>query len=180
LGPLGLWGKKVDTIDWAREEIAETNKLIEAERELLGGENGSEKYPTESAAFIQFHTQMAAHMFAQYVHFLVRFSLRLSLITSSRRCLNHHAPLRMSTRWLEVGEEDVIWANLNINPYQQRLRYAASWAMTLGLIILWSFPVAFVGLISNVSSLCVQAPWLAWLCTLPTRTYFPLFLLNRN
>lgn len=79
----------------------------------------------------------------------------------------------MSTRYLEVGEEDVIWGNLNINPYQQRLRYAASWAMTLGLIILWSFPVAFVGLISNVSSLCISAPWLAWLCKLPTRTPGP-------
>ncbi|GAA5869649.1 hypothetical protein JCM8547_005096 [Rhodosporidiobolus lusitaniae] len=147
LGPLGLWGKKVDTIEWAREEIAETTRLIEAERNLLGGENGSEKYPTESAAFIQFHTQMAAHMFAQ--------------------CLNHHAPLRMSSRFLEVGQDDVIWGNLNINPYQQRARLAASWAATLGLIILWSFPVAFVGLISNVSSLCISAPWLAWLCTLP-------------
>ncbi|GAA5978196.1 hypothetical protein JCM11641_001131 [Rhodosporidiobolus odoratus] len=148
LGPLGLWGKKVDTIDWAREEIAQTTKELETERELLGGGSGSEKYPTESAAFIQFHTQMAAHMFAQ--------------------CLNHHAPLRMSTRYLEVGQEDVIWGNLNINPYQARLRYAASWAATLGLIILWSFPVAFVGLISNVSALCISASWLSWLCTLPT------------
>ncbi|GAA5899410.1 hypothetical protein JCM6882_009110 [Rhodosporidiobolus microsporus] len=147
LGPLGLWGKKVDSIEWAREEIATTTKEIETERDFLGGENGSEKYPTESAAFIQFHTQMAAHMFAQ--------------------CLNHHAPLRMSSRFLEVGQDDVIWGNLNINPYQQRLRYAASWAATLGLIILWSFPVAFVGLISNVSSLCIEAPWLAWLCDLP-------------
>ncbi|GAA6002377.1 hypothetical protein JCM10207_001089 [Rhodosporidiobolus poonsookiae] len=147
LGPLGLWGKKVDTIDWAREEIAETTKELEKERELLGGVNGSEKYPTESAAFIQFHTQMAAHMFAQ--------------------CLNHHAPLRMSTRFLEVGQEDVIWGNLNINPYQANLRYALSWAATLGLIITWSFPVAFVGLVSNVSALCISAPWLAWLCDLP-------------
>ncbi|GAA5838909.1 hypothetical protein JCM11251_003734 [Rhodosporidiobolus azoricus] len=147
LGFLGVFGKKVDSIDWAREEIATTNRELEHERDLLGGENGSEKYPTESAAFIQFHTQMAAHMFAQ--------------------CLNHHAPLRMSSRFLEVGQDDVIWGNLNINPYQQRLRYAASWAATLGLIILWSFPVAFVGLISNVSALCIEASWLAWLCDLP-------------
>lgn len=30
--------------------------------------------------------------------------------------------------------------------------------------------MAFVGLISNVSALCEQASWLAWLCTLPVRT----------
>ncbi|TNY20875.1 hypothetical protein DMC30DRAFT_396414 [Rhodotorula diobovata] len=148
LGPLGLWGKKVDTIEWAREEITTTTKELEKEREILLGENGSAKYPPESAAFIQFHTQMAAHMFAQ--------------------CLNHHAPLRMSARYLEVAQDDVIWGNLNINPYQQRARYAISWAMTIGLIVLWSFPVAFVGLISNVSALCVQVSWLAWLCELPT------------
>lgn len=29
--------------------------------------------------------------------------------------------------------------------------------------------MAFVGLISNVSALCEQASWLAWLCTLPVR-----------
>lgn len=29
--------------------------------------------------------------------------------------------------------------------------------------------MAFVGLISNVSALCQQASWLAWLCTLPVR-----------
>ncbi|BGP07894.1 phosphate metabolism protein 7 [Rhodotorula toruloides] len=147
LGPLGLWGKKVDSIEWAREEIETTNRELETERELLGGNEGSTKYPARSAVFIQFHTQIAAHMFAQ--------------------CLAHHAPLRMSYRFLEVGQEDVIWGNLRIKPYEQRARYAASWAATLGLIILWSFPVAFVGLISNVSALCISAPWLAWLCKLP-------------
>ena len=67
LGMLGLFGKKVDTIDWAREEIATTTKELDAEREILLGGNGSAKYPPESSAFIQFHTQMAAHMFAQCV-----------------------------------------------------------------------------------------------------------------
>jgi hypothetical protein len=58
------------------------------------------------------------------------------------RCLAHHAPLRMSARYVEVAQEDVIWSNLSINPYQAKLRYVGSWAMTLGLIILWSFPGA--------------------------------------
>jgi len=58
----------------------------------------------------------------------------------SNRCLAHHAPLRMSARYLEVAQEDVIWSNLSVNPYQAKVRYAASWAMTIGLIVLWSFP----------------------------------------
>lgn len=49
----------------------------------------------------------------------------------------------MSSRYLEVGVDDVIFSNLNVNPYQQRLRYFISWAATIGLIITWSFPGAF-------------------------------------
>ena len=50
---------------------------------------------------------------------------------------------------------------------QQKIRYAASWAATIGLVILWAFPVAFVGLISNVNQLCARYRWLRWLCQLP-------------
>ncbi|POY71826.1 hypothetical protein BMF94_5187 [Rhodotorula taiwanensis] len=143
LGKFGLYGKKVDSIDWAREEIVKTTQELETERGLLGGD----KYPYDSAVFIEFHSQMAAHMFAQ--------------------CLNHHAPLRMSSRYLEVGVEDVIFSNLSMNPYQQRIRSFISWGLTLGLILTWTAPVAFVGAISNVSYLCSTVSWMRWLCELP-------------
>lgn len=70
----------------------------------------------------------------------------------------HHQPLRMSQKYLDVSPKDVIWWNLNLNPYDQKIRYAISWGFTIGLIILWSFPVAFVGAISNVNELCISAP----------------------
>ncbi|KAK4698531.1 calcium permeable stress-gated cation channel, partial [Phenoliferia sp. Uapishka_3] len=148
LGLFGLIGKKVDTIDWAREEIATTHKLIGEQRTVLRGPDAQEYFPAQSAAFIAFNSQIAAHLFAQ------------SLV--------HHAPLRMSDRYLEVDQDDVIWSNLTINPYQIKVRYAISWAATIGLIVLWSFPVAFVGLISNVSSLCLTVSWMEWLCKLPS------------
>ena len=85
LGLLGLIGKKVDSIEWAKKEIAETNKLIHDDRITLHGPEGHTKYPTESAVFVQFERQLAAHMFAQ--------------------CLAHHAPLRMSARYIEVGAD---------------------------------------------------------------------------
>lgn len=59
------------------------------------------------------------------------------------QCLAHHAPLRMSARYLEVDQEDVIWSNLNINPAQARIRYALSWTMTIALIVLWVIPGTF-------------------------------------
>lgn len=120
LGSIPFFGKKVDTIDWCREEIRTTNIELEGAREIIAGPDADLHYPPESAAFIQFNTQIAAHMFAQ--------------------CLAHHAPLRMAGRYLEVDQEDVIWSNLSINPYEARIRYVISWSLTLGLIILWSIP----------------------------------------
>lgn len=68
---------------------------------------------------------------------------------------------------IEVSPKDVIWSNLGLNPYETKVRLAVSWALTAGLIILWSFPVAFVGAISNVNTLCTTYSWLSWLCGLP-------------
>ncbi|SCV74185.1 BQ2448_6617 [Microbotryum intermedium] len=147
LGLLGMFGQKVDTIEWARAEIATTTEQLEMGRAELYSSQGFETYPPQSAAFIQFNEQIAAHMFSQM--------------------LCHHTPLRMSAKWVEVDREDVIWRNLSVNPSNGTLRYAASWAATVGLIILWSFPVAFVGSLSNVSALCISTPWLAWLCKIP-------------
>lgn len=141
LGFLGLIGKKVDTLEWAKEEYAQTDKELNDLRSNL------DAYKPNGSVFIQFNNQIAAHMFQQ--------------------CLQHHLPLRMSGRFTDCAPEDVIWSNLSINPFQAKARFAISWAITIGLIILWAFPVAFVSLISNVSYLCVEVSWLAWLCTLP-------------
>ena len=73
----------------------------------------------------------------------------------------------MADRHLSVAPEDVIWGNLNLNPYEARIRIAISWGITVGLIILWAFPVAFVGAVSNIHALCKTYSWLAWVCKLP-------------
>lgn len=67
LGFLGLLGKKVDTIEWCREEIKLTNDGLEDGKSIIHGEGADKSYEPQSAAFIQFKDQMAAHMFAQYV-----------------------------------------------------------------------------------------------------------------
>lgn len=144
-GPIPFFGTKTDTIDWAKAEIVETSQKLEAERGKLG------QKPADSAAFIQFDTQIAAHIFQQ------------STV--------HHLPLRMADRYIEVAPEDVIFGNLGINPYQAKIRYALSWAATLGLLIGWSPVVAFVGLLSNVNQLCAKAPWLRWLCEVCAQGY---------
>ena len=98
--PIPFYGKKVDSIDWAKEEILTTD------RELTTLQGTIDKLPPQGAAFIQFNSQIGAHMFQQ--------------------CTGHDLPLRMSGRYIEVSPEDVIWANLNINPYQAKVCLACS------------------------------------------------------
>ena len=104
------------------------------------------------SAFIQCNLQMGAHVLAQ--------------------CISYHQPLMMSEKWIEVSPKDVIWDNIDVRgvlilfserrslmhlqdgAYETRFRYVTSWIANLGLIALWFLPVAFVGTLSNVSTLC--------------------------
>ncbi|KAG8775510.1 hypothetical protein FRC20_000477 [Serendipita sp. 405] len=53
-----------------------------------------------------------------------------------------------------------------MNPYEARIRQAISYAATAALIIFWAIPVAFVGIVANVSKLC-ETSWLSWVCKMP-------------
>lgn len=71
LGWLGI-GEKVDTIEWARKEIAECNVQLNTSREKLRADIdtpgvGDETYQPLSSAFIRFNQQIAAHMARQCV-----------------------------------------------------------------------------------------------------------------
>ena len=153
--PFGLpfMGEKVDTIEWARKEVLESEAQLAEGREKLAADRANvgvdmdENYPPLNSAFILFNQQIGAHMAAQI--------------------LVHNQPYRMAEKYTEVAPADVIWGNLGINPYEARIRRAISYAATAALIIFWAIPVAFVGVVSNVSQLCVKYSWMAWLCRLP-------------
>ncbi|KZT25738.1 DUF221-domain-containing protein [Neolentinus lepideus HHB14362 ss-1] len=152
---LPLMGKEVDSIEWARDEIERTNRALDEGRQALavdisvtsGMAEGELTYPPLNSAFILFNKQIAVHL--------------------ARDALIHHEPYRMAKKYVEIAPEDVIWGNLGLNPYEQSVRQVIGWAATVGLIILWAFPVAFVGIVSNIRAVCRQAHWLAWLCKLP-------------
>lgn len=154
-------GQEVDTIDWCRSEIAATTALLREARRTIskeshipasddvgnGKDSSEQSYPPLNSAFITFNQQIAAHM--------------------AYGSVAHHAPYHMADRYLEVSPEDVLWGSLGMNPYEKRVRMVISFAATAALIILWAFPVAFVGIISNIEGLCVRESWLAWLCKIP-------------
>ncbi len=145
LGKLPCMGEKVDTIHWCREEIARLNKEIEKKRSEIAVDY--KNYPAQSSAFILFNTQIAAHMAA--------------------KSQAHHEPYRMTNRYVEAHPDDVVWANMNMNPYERKIRTVIGWAITIGLIIFWAVPVAFVGIISNIKGLANNVPFLGWLNTIP-------------
>ncbi|KAK7751549.1 hypothetical protein SLS62_006499 [Diatrype stigma] len=129
--------KKVDTIYWCREQLARLNLEIEMDQ------NSPERYPLMKSAFIQFNHQVAAHMACQSVI--------------------HHLPKHMAPRIVEISPRDVLWDNMAISWWSETLRTAGVVGILVGMIILWTFPVAFSSSLSKIDILIEQFPWLEFL-----------------
>lgn len=139
---LCLVGQKVDTIDYCRKELARLNLEIELDQQH------PEKFPLMNSAFVQFNHQVAAHMACQAV--------------------SHHVPKQMAPRIVEISPDDVIWDNMSINWWERYLRTFGILTLVCGMVVGWAFPVAFTGLLSQLSYLQSTFPWLKWLDELPS------------
>ncbi|KAJ7647051.1 DUF221 family protein [Roridomyces roridus] len=137
-GFLGLFGRKVETIPWCTEEIGKLNEEIREARETIS------KGKFLGSVFIRCNLQLGAHVLAQ--------------------CVSYHRPLFMDEKTMETNPKDVVWENLDDGALEMTGRYAISWLATLGLIIAWGFPVAFIGTLSQIGTLCDSVHWLAWVC----------------
>ncbi|KAJ5151235.1 uncharacterized protein N7482_010487 [Penicillium canariense] len=138
---LWLIGKKVDTIDYCRKELARLNLEIEIDQQH------PERFPLMNSAFIQFNHQVAAHMACQSVA--------------------HHIPKQMAPRIVEISPDDVIWDNMSLKWWERYLRTFGIVTLVIGMVIGWAFPVAFTGLLSQLTYLEGAFTWLSWLSTLP-------------
>ena len=120
-----LIGKKVDTINWCREEVARLNPLIESDQDKyrLG------EAPAKNAVFVEFWNQTQAQ--------------------SAFQMVTHHKPLHMSPRVVGLSPEEVVWSNLGISWKTVTVRNYISLALVTALIVFWSIPVAIVGSISQ-------------------------------
>lgn len=142
-GPLGLIGKKVDTIDWCRSEL---RRLI-PETEAAQAEYRSGVPKKIPAVFIEFKSQAEAETAYQVVA--------------------HHAGLQMAPRYIGITPKDVVWSSLTISWWQRLVRRYAVLGFISALIIFWAIPVAVVGVISNVTYLETLS-FLTWLKKIPT------------
>ncbi|KAJ5933702.1 hypothetical protein N7454_006031 [Penicillium verhagenii] len=137
-----LIGKKVDTIDYCRKELARLNLEIEIDQQ------NPERFPLMNSAFIQFNHQVAAHMACQSV--------------------SHHLPKMMAPRIVEISPDDVIWDNMSMKWWERYLRTFSVVTIVCAMVVGWAFPVAFTGLLSQLSYLEGAFSWLAWLGKLPS------------
>ncbi|KAM7199921.1 DUF221 domain containing protein [Naviculisporaceae sp. PSN 640] len=142
-GPLGLIGRKVDTIEWCRKEL---------ERLIPAAEDAQAKYRAGTykkvpGVFIEFRTQAEAEGAAQI--------------------LAHHQGLHMTPRYVGIRPSEVVWKALAIPWWQRVIRRYVVYAFITAMIIFWAVPVAVVGAISNVDNL-KDLSFLTWLNKVPS------------
>jgi hypothetical protein len=159
-------GKKVDTIEWAREQVHKLNTELEQRREILAHDiartTAAEAQVTnrvhrigtgklnvaipavpvtlpliKGRRAVDFSDQTYPPANGAFILFNKQIAAHMAAQT-----LTHHEPYRMSgsLKYVEVAPEDVIWDNLVMNPYERRVRSALSWAASIGLVILWAIP----------------------------------------
>jgi hypothetical protein len=159
-------GKKVDTIEWARDQVQELSMQLDQRREVLerdiarttaaevettvrthhiGAGKLSVALPSVPVTIplvgalptVDFSDQTYPPANGAFILFNKQIAAHIAA-----QCLTHHEPYRMSAslKYIEVAPDDVIWDNLVLNPYERRIRFVLSWAATIGLVILWAIP----------------------------------------
>lgn len=143
LGPLGLLGKKVDTIEWCRAELARLTPEIETAQASYKMGN---KKPV-CAVFVEFYTQSDAQDAVQVV--------------------THHHALAMTPRYVGIRPEEVIWSSLKL-PWWQKIvrRYLVIGFITV-MIVFWAVPVAFVASIAQITALRQKWTFLSFIDNIP-------------
>jgi signal recognition particle receptor subunit alpha len=138
-----LIGHKVDSIGYYRNQTKEVlPKIQSVQRSHLAG-----KEKLASAVFIEFETMAAAEAAFNDNHY--------------RR------PTKFTARQMGVLPEEVIWKNLGMGSKNRMLRHIMATIAISALILLWSIPVAIVGIISNVNYLMENVPFLQWIDSIP-------------
>lgn len=143
LGKFGLYGKKVDTINYAREELARLIPEVDAAQDAYK----ANETPPFNSCFIEFYTQSEAQ--------------------AAFQVLSHHQALQMSPRYIGARPSEIVWKSLKISWWQKVVRKWAVTAFISALIIFWAIPVAVVGAISNLPYLTQVAPFLSFINNIP-------------
>jgi hypothetical protein len=138
-----LFGRKVDSIRWYREQLVRVTKEVE----VLQRKHQDGDAKKLSAMFVEFGSQSDAQIALQ--------------------TLSHHQPFHMTPRFIGVAPGDVVWSALNLSWWQRIIRKFAVQGGLAAMVVFWSFPAALVGTISNITYLCKILPPLRFILKLP-------------
>ena len=141
LPSLPLLGDLVDEIDHRRRELSTLNSSISEAQQR------PQTYPLTNSAFVQFNRPIAAHLACQVVQ--------------------HYRPHTMIARPIEQSSENVLWQYVSMGWWEQYIRAFIVGSVIGTLIILCTVPVAFTGLLSQISYMIAVFPKLRWLAVLP-------------
>ncbi|KAF9910060.1 hypothetical protein EC991_007391 [Linnemannia zychae] len=140
--------QKVDSVSTYRQELAGLNSSIVTRQQAgIAAMHENEDENKLGAAFIQFNSQLGAHLAAQAVI--------------------HRKTLTMQPRHLEVHPKDVVWENLGYSLKQRNIRRVIAAVLGFLLIALWTIPVAFVASVAKLDAIVRFAPFLKGVYSLP-------------
>ncbi|KAG0287538.1 hypothetical protein BGZ96_008546 [Linnemannia gamsii] len=140
--------KKVDSVSTYRRELSGLNNSIVTRQQAgIAAMHENEDQNKLSATFVQFNSQLGAHLAAQAVI--------------------HRKTLTMQPRHLEVHPKDVIWENLGYSLKQRNIRRAIAAVLAFLLIAFWTIPVTFVASIAKLDVIVQYAPFLSGVYSLP-------------
>ncbi|KAL1613082.1 hypothetical protein SLS60_001314 [Paraconiothyrium brasiliense] len=137
-------GKKVDSIDYYREQLKEKEEDI---RKARDSNANSESNGGAAAVFVEFQTQAAAQRAYQQI--------------ASAEIL------ALNPRYTSVLPGEIIWNNLTLAPAKRMSQQGFATILVVAIIVFWSVPISFVGAWSNVQYLANTYKWLSWLNNLP-------------
>ena len=141
-----LIGKKVDTIEYGRQHLAELNPKIAEEQE----KHWKGDAPLVGSVFLEFNSQKAAQDAWQ--------------IMQDRKKRPNKS---LKARQLGVLPQEVVWGNLRIGFAEHWVRWLLATAFITVMIVFWAVPVAFVGLVSKIDYLTSRFSWLEWINDIP-------------
>ncbi|KAF2743775.1 DUF221-domain-containing protein [Sporormia fimetaria CBS 119925] len=141
-----LIGKKVDTIQYGRQHLAELIPKIQAEQDKHWKGDGK----VIPAVFVEFATQRQAQDAWQKMQ--------------DRKT---KPKMKLVARQFGVHPDEVVWSNLRISMPEHWIRYLIATAIITVLIIFFAVPVAFVGVVSQINYLTERFPWLEWINKIP-------------
>lgn len=137
----GFFSKKVDTIEHCLAQIPVVDKQV---REL---QRNYKSARVKNSIFVEFEDQYTAQLAYQST--------------------TYHNPLKMGPATTNIEPADVYWPNMRMYWWERIFRRFTSVGFIVALIIFWAIPVAFVGVISNITYLTNKLPWLRWILNLP-------------